>query len=102
MLVWDKTLEDVANPSSYAVYIVGGRFRDYELFNRLAVLRTNIQTAASGVKVALVLRLAFVFHAFLIHQAFTLIPFEATIYEAGIELINMAISGIFLVVWRWR
>ena len=37
MLVWDKTLEDVANPSSYAVYIVGGRFRDYELFNRLAV-----------------------------------------------------------------
>jgi len=38
----------------------------------------------------------------LIHHAFTLIPFKATIYDAGIELINMAIAGFLLVVWRRR
>jgi len=65
-------------------------------------MRMNIQTVASGAKVALVLWLAFVFHAFLIHHAFTLIPFEATIYDAGIELINMAITGVLFVVWRRR
>jgi len=65
-------------------------------------MRMNIQFLASGVKVALVLWLAFVFQAFLIHHAFALIPFEATIHDAGIELINMAIPGGFLVVWRRR
>lgn len=102
MLVWDKTWEDVANPSSlpYIYSVVGSVIMNYTI--AWLYMRMNIQTVASGVKVALVLWLAFVFHAFLIHHAFTLIPFEATVYDAGIELINMAIAGVLLVVWPRR
>lgn len=99
MTVWEKTEADVSNPSPwpYVYSIVGSVIKNYT--TAWLYVRLDIRRIGTGVLTGCVLWLGFVFHAFWIHHAFTLIPFEATFYDAGIELINMAVAGVILSIW---